>query len=173
MGTTISRRHFLNLLAGSVGASLFSNLLQPSLLMAQSQANGTGRNLIFINLLGGLDGLAAFPYYEGPLSTLINSSLRPSLGIPVNQVIPVGGQAGLPDKIGLHPSFQRLATHSAGKIKIVRGYGIPGDLERSHDTCQILMSLGATRLVGGDMSGFMARLMDRRDWESCYLFALN
>jgi len=169
----LSRRAFLHMTGGLLGGALLSPLLEPSLLLAQSPQGGTGKNLIFINLLGGLDGLSAFPYYEGAVAASIRERLRPALAIPSNLVIPVAGQNGIPNKIGLHPGFSKLALHAAQHIKVVRGYGIPGELERSHDTCQILMSLGASKLNSGDMTGFMARLMDRREWESFQFWALS
>jgi uncharacterized protein (DUF1501 family) len=169
----LSRRTFLQLTGGFLGSALLSPLLEPSLLLAQSPQSGSGKNLIFINLLGGLDGLSAFPYYDGATASLIRDRLRPSLSIPAELVIPVAGQSGIPNKVGLHPSFAKLAQHAGDHIKVVRGYGIPGELERSHDTCQILMSLGATKLTSGDMTGFMARLMDRAEWESCEFWALS
>jgi uncharacterized protein (DUF1501 family) len=169
----LSRRAFLQLAGGALGSALLSPLLEPSLLLAQSPGKGAGKNLIFVNLLGGLDGLSAFPYYDGGAASLIREKLRPSLAIPTELVIPVPGQNGIPDKIGLHPSFAKLAQHAGSHLKIIKGYGIPGELERSHDTCQILMSLGASKLSSGDMTGFMARLMDRHDWESYQFWALS
>ncbi len=169
----LSRRAFLQLTGGMVGSALLAHALEPSLLMAQSPQAGSGKNLIFINLLGGLDGLSAFPYYEGPVASLVREKLRRSLAIPSELVIPVAGQSGIPDKIGFHPSLGKLAQHAGKNVKIIKGYGIPGELERSHDTCQILMSLGASKLSSGDMSGFMARLMDSRDWESFQFWALS
>ncbi len=169
----LSRRAFLQLAGGALGSAVLSPMLEPSLLLAQSPGMGGGKNLIFVNLLGGLDGLSAFPYYEGRAASLIRDRLRPSLAIPSELVIPVPGQNGIPDKIGLHPSFAKLAQHAGSHLKIIKGYGIPGELERSHDTCQILMSLGASKISSGDMTGFMARLMDRHDWESYQFWALS
>lgn len=166
----ISRRKFLKMGAQALAGAALAPLMRPSLLMAQSA--GAGKNVIFVNLIGGLDGLAAFPYHEGAASELM-PRLRPTLNIDGSAVLPGGGQGGMPYRIGFHPAFQPLVQAAGERIKIVQGYGIPGDDSRSHDTCQILMSMGATRLSGGDMVGFLARLMDLKDWETLQYWALS
>jgi uncharacterized protein (DUF1501 family) len=166
---TLSRR---SLLKNAGTLSLASLLLEPRLLLAQSAASGHGKNIVVINLLGGMDGLAAFPYYSGPLASIINSELRPTLRIPPESVLPVESQNGEPNKIGLHPAFLPLHRVVGDRMKIIQGYGIPGDPGRSHDTCQTLMSLGASSLRGGENIGFLARLMDAQDWDSFQYWAL-
>jgi uncharacterized protein (DUF1501 family) len=122
--------------------------------------------VVVINLLGGLDGLAAFPYLSGALSNIINGELRPDLRIAPSSILPAQRQVGVANQIGFHPSFMPLFIHAKDNIKIVQNYGIPGDPGRSHDTCQTLMSLGATELRSGDNVGFLARLMDVQNWDS-------
>ena len=168
----MNRRKFLQLTAAGAGGMILGQALKPSLLLAQSIAAGTGKNLVVVNLLGGMDGLTACPYYAGPISGIINSELRPSILVNPASVLAVSPQNGVSNKIGLHPAFQPLFDVAGSHIKIVQGYGIPGDPGRSHDTCQILMSLGATELQGGEAVGFMARLMDSQDWETLQYWAL-
>lgn len=169
----ISRRGFVKLAGcGSFGLAMQS-LLKPALLMAQSGASGAGKNLVVINLLGGLDGLAGMPIYSGPQLNIVNTELRPSLAIAANQVIQLDPQNGISTKTGLHPQFAPLVNVAADRMKIIQGYGIPGDPGRSHDTCQIIMSLGATSIQGPDKTGFLARLMDNRDWETMQYWALS
>ena len=78
---SISRRNFLHLLAGSAGTLALSRYFEPSLLMAQSVGSGAGKNFFVVNLFGGVDGMSLFPYYQGPLSDLIHSQLRPTIAV--------------------------------------------------------------------------------------------
>ncbi|MCB0354182.1 MAG: DUF1501 domain-containing protein [Bdellovibrionales bacterium] len=169
---SLSRRGFLQLLGGATGSLAFSSMFEPRLLLAQSQ-QGTGKNLVVCNLLGGLDGLAAYPFTSGPLVSVVNSELRPSLAISPGSALSIGGQSGLTNRLGLHPAFAPLHALASSRMKVVQGYGIPGDPGRSHDTCQILMSLGKSRMEGTSMVGFLARLMDTQNWESMQYWALR
>ena len=168
----LSRRRFLQLGMGASGAMVFRQLFEPRLLMAQSSGAAQGKNLIVFNLLGGLDGLAAFPFSSGSLVNVVNNELRPNLGVAPGSVISIGGQAGISNPIGLHPSFAALHAVAGSRMKLIQGYGIPGDPGRSHDTCQILMSLGSTSITSGDMVGFMARVMDSQDWDTFQYWAM-
>ena len=169
---SISRRNALKLLAGGGAGLLFKKLFEPRLLMAQSADPGVGKNLVFINLLGGLDGLEAFPYYAGEVSNIVNSELRPTIGVNPASVLSIHPQTGISNKVGLNPAFQPLVDVAGNNIKLIHGYGIPGDPGQSHDTCQILMSLGTTQLQGGDLVGFLARLMDNQNWDTFQYWAI-
>ena len=169
----LTRRDALKLMAAGCTGLMFRALFEPRLLLAQSAGGGDGKNLIFINMLGGVDGLAAYPYYAGQVSTIVNSELRPTLRVDPGSVLSIDPQTGISNKIGLHPAFQPLVNVAASNMKLVHGYGIPGDPGRSHDTCQILYSLGLTELQGGDMVGFLARLMDRQNWDTFQYWALS
>ncbi|MBL7662012.1 DUF1501 domain-containing protein [bacterium] len=164
----LSRRSFLQASSAlTLGAALC-----PRLLLAQSNGGGTGKNVIVINLYGGIDGVGAFPFYEGQNANLLRDVLRPTLHTPLDQIIPHVGQNGLANKIGFHPAWQELTNVASTRSAIIQAYGIPGDPGRSHDTCQVLMSLGATQIQGAEMVGFLARLMDSQDWESLQYWAL-
>lgn len=169
-----SRRDFLQLMgkgALSIGASTF---LSPRLLMAQSASapqSGTGKNIVVINLDGGVDGLALTPFYTGEHTNIVQNRLRPTINTPVGSIIPHAGQDGVGVKLGFHPAMQPFVSRASKNIKIIQGYGIPGEPDRSHDTCQIIMSLGATKIKGGDSVGFLARLMDLKDWDSFQYWA--
>lgn len=151
-----------------------TSMVESRFALAQSAA-GSGKNLVIINLYGGLDGMAAFPYYEGNLVGLINNTLRPTIRISSGNVIPFSGQSGLSQKIGFHPALAKLVTHAGNNIKIIKNYGIIGNPGRSHDTCQVLMSLGASGSSGNatTMQGFLARYMDQQNWESMQFWALR
>jgi uncharacterized protein (DUF1501 family) len=165
----ISRRKFLSNSGLLTAAAL---AVRPRFLMAQSASAASGKNVVVLNLLGGMDGLAAFPYYSGALSSIINQELRPTLRIDPSKIIPLVSQAGEAEKIGLHPNFAPLANVARSNIKLIQGYGIPGDPGRSHDTCQTLMSLGSSSLRSGDNVGFLARIMDSQNWDSFQYWAL-
>lgn len=167
----LSRRSFLQF----AGASLMNAMIAPRLVLGQSpaRATGSGKNLVFVNLYGGLDGLYAYPYLSGQLSDLLTNSLRPNISVTRSSILEVQGQSGRANKLGLHPAFAPLFNRAASNCALIEGYGIPGDPGRSHDTCQVLMSLGATeRSSGSDMVGFLARLMDLLNWESFQYWAL-
>jgi uncharacterized protein (DUF1501 family) len=171
MSKLISRRKFV----GYSGLSLLNMALAPRLVLGQSLSTkgGTGKNLVFVNLYGGLDGLFAFPYLSGAISDRLSSSLRPTLSITPSSILEAVGQGGKANKVGLHPAFSPLFNIAASRCAVIEGYGIPGDPGRSHDTCQVLMSLGTpSRPAGGDMVGFLARLMDLLNWESFQYWAL-
>ncbi len=168
----LTRRSFLTLCAQGAGLVALSSMLSPRLLMAQSPA-GTNKNFVILNLYGGMDGLSAMPYYSGSIADLLNSQLRPTLTVNPASVIPALGQGGSANKIGFHPALKPLTDVALNKLAIVQSYGIPGDPGRSHDTCQILMSLGAAKIQGTEMVGFLARLMDLESWDSFQYWAFN
>jgi uncharacterized protein (DUF1501 family) len=174
MRNAVSRRQFLQMAGyGIAGLAASRIAFKPSVLLAQSAGPGTGKVMVCINFYGGMDGLAAMPFYQGPLLSVINNQLRPTIGINPASVIQLGGQAGIANKLGFHPAFQPLANVAANHLKIIQGYGIPGEDSRSHDTCQIKMSLGVTELQSGDNVGFLARIMDYLNWESLQYWAFT
>ncbi len=150
---------------GGAGLAL-SPVLSPTVACAQSQGAGDGKNLVVVNLLGGMDGYGALPYYDGTLATSFQNQLRPTLSLNPNQVIQLTGQNGLPQKIGLHPAWKSLHDVASSRMKVLKNYGIVQDPGRSHDTCQILMSLGVSTLQAGANVGLLARLMDHQNWDS-------
>src|SRR6266852_6307330 len=80
------------------------------------------RILVVVQLSGGNDGLNMLvPYGEG-----LYYQLRPELGIPAEQVLP------LDDAVGLHPSLNAFkALYDQGKLALVQGVGYPNP-NRSH-----------------------------------------
>jgi uncharacterized protein (DUF1501 family) len=163
-----SRRRFLqNSALGIAGLSMI-----PRFSLAQSSV-GTGKNVIVVNLYGGLDGMAAFPYIAGRSENLIRTRLRPTLTLPASQILTPFAQNGIADKVGVHPSLKPLVDVAKANMAVVQRYGIPGDPGRSHDTCQVLMSLGASKAGQQQATyGYLARLMDVRGWDSLQYWAL-
>lgn len=103
----------------SVGAfmpTIFTRAVAAAALDTRPSASGGGnaKTLIIVQLAGGNDGLnTVIPYHDPHYQ-----QLRPNLGIPVNQVIP------LADGLGLHPSLKGLATlWNAGQLAIVENVG--------------------------------------------------
>jgi uncharacterized protein (DUF1501 family) len=168
---TYSRRQFLRTGTQALGGTLAASMLQPSISVGQS-ASGSGKNVIIINLFGGMDGLTAFPFVEGSHVNLINQRLRPTLAVPRDQILTPFAQSGSAQKIGVHATLAPLVNVAKNNLAIIHRYGIPGDPGRSHDTCQVIMSLGGAGTSGqGNMSGYLARLMDRKDWDSMQYWA--
>ncbi|MCB0330867.1 MAG: DUF1501 domain-containing protein [Bdellovibrionales bacterium] len=168
----VSRRKFLKVLSQTGGAAAIGAFAQPNFLMAQSSGTSDPWNVVLVNLLGGLDGLAAFPLYAGSRAATV-AQARPSLAINPEQVLSIDSQTGIENKIGLHPSFAPLVNVAGSRMKIVQGYGILDDIGRSHDTCQVAMSLGRNDVNDPEMKGFLARLMDSQDWDTLQYFAFD
>ncbi len=80
------------------------------------------RILIVLQLSGGNDGINTLIPFGDPAYR----TLRPTLGVPTSDVLP------LTDAIGLHPSLGKLrALYELGKVAIVQGVGYPNP-NRSH-----------------------------------------
>lgn len=169
----ISRRSLLKYAAGSALGCMMQPILSPKLLLAQTPGGGTGKNVVFVNLLGGLDGLTAFPFLAGANVEVVNSELRPELLVSPASVLPIHAQTGISNKIGMHSAFQPLVSVAGANMKIIQNYGIKGESDRSHDTSQNLMSLGVNQLEGGEMVGFLAKIMDISDWDTFQYWALS
>lgn len=162
----ISRRSFIQGTSALLGMGLL-----PKMVMAQS-TGGLGRNLVFINLKGGADGLSLCPYYEGvPCQVL--QVLRPTIHIPANTALKPFAQTGSAIKVGLHPAFFKASQAAGAGCAIVQKYGILQDPGRSHDTCQLLYSIGANGGASANAQGFLARLMDLQRWESFQLWGIQ
>ena len=128
----LTRRAFLR--TSLMGAALSWTVpvfIQQTCMVMHAQAldsavqGGTGRDhpiLVVIQLAGGNDGLNTIIPFEDDLYF----KARPTIGIPMNQVIPL-------DKgIGLHPSLGSVkALYESGNLAIIQGVGYPNP-NRSH-----------------------------------------
>jgi uncharacterized protein (DUF1501 family) len=133
---SLSRRGFLGLAGGAtVGAAVAG-----SALWATARGDGSegvsvpaageprparpGRVLVVVQLNGGNDGLNTLvPAGDGRYH-----DLRPTLGVPDADVVPLAGL----DRFGLHPALAPLAPlWDAGRLAAVAGIGLPGQT-RSH-----------------------------------------
>jgi uncharacterized protein (DUF1501 family) len=90
--------------------------------MGSSRAVPSRGILVVVQLSGGNDGLNTVVPYRDPLY----SQLRPQLGLPEGEVLPLDGA------LGLHPALAPLkARFDAGQLAVVRGVGYPNP-DRSH-----------------------------------------
>lgn len=163
----MNRRGFLRLVAGIGGVALV-----PRLSVASTLGPSSGKNLVVINLFGGCDGLAMLPYYSGVQASRI-ATYRPSINVGPGAALDLGGQNGLPYRIGMHPGLASVASNAAGRIAVVQRYGLINESGRSHDTSQLLVSLGADSTEYDAGRGFLARLMDNQQWESLQYWGLS
>jgi uncharacterized protein (DUF1501 family) len=115
----MKRRDFLKL-TGLVPIALSSGAL-PRLLSAAPLDAGE-QFLVLVELAGGNDGLNTVVPYADPLYT----ELRPSLGVPADEVI------ALSDALGLNPVLSPLLpSWESGQLAVVLGLGYP-EPNRSH-----------------------------------------
>jgi uncharacterized protein (DUF1501 family) len=117
----LTRRDFVRsgLAVVSVGAfmpTIFSRAIAAAHIDSPSSVAGVapGKTLVIIQLAGGNDGLnTVIPYADSRYH-----QLRPTLGIPDADVIPLN------DRLGLHPSLKALKpVWDAGQLAIVENVG--------------------------------------------------
>ena len=82
-------------------------------------------------------------------------------------------QTGIASKIGLHPALTTLSQSAGTNLAIMQKYGITSDPGRSHDTCQLLYSVGANGGGNTNQQGFLARLMDLQHWDSFQVWGIQ
>ena len=147
----INRRFFLHKGALAVaGTTALPGFLVRSVL-AETAAT-PNRRLVVIFQRGAVDGLnVVVPYREKNYY-----AMRPSLGIPQNQVIDLDGF------FGLHPalaSFKPL--YDAGHLGIVHAAGSP-DMSRSHFDAQDFMESGTPGIKSTE-DGWLNRALQAED----------
>jgi uncharacterized protein (DUF1501 family) len=146
-----NRRFFLrNGALAIAGTAALPNFLVRSIL-AESATARRGR-LVVIFQRGAVDGLnVVVPYREKNYF-----AMRPTIGIPANQVLDLDGF------FGLHPSlasFKPLYDH--GQLAIVHAAGSP-DMSRSHFDAQDYMESG-TPGVKSTADGWLNRALQAED----------
>jgi uncharacterized protein (DUF1501 family) len=100
----------------------------PAFLSDLARAQGaTSRNLVVLDLTGGNDGLSMLVPYTDPFYY----SRRPTLGIPVGQVLQIGSDpSGKP--LGLHPKLTGLRDiFNQGRLALIQRAGYQNS-SRSH-----------------------------------------
>ncbi len=147
----INRRFFLHKGALAVaGTTALPGFLVRSVL---AETAGTpNRRLVVIFQRGAVDGLnVVVPYHEKNYY-----AMRPSIGIPQNQVLDLDGF------FGLHPalaSFKPL--YDAGHLGIVHAAGSP-DMSRSHFDAQDFMESGTPGIKSTE-DGWLNRALQAED----------
>lgn len=153
MSKKITRRDFIK---GTVAAGACAcctaawGPLGPNAVYAQS-SGGNGRMAVFLNQFGGNDQLNSFaiPYIRSAYF-----DRRPTIAIPVGQVLPMASG------IGLNPRLSALhALYQAGDVAIVQNVGDPRGT-RSHFTAQEIFSRGIAGPSGTEQRGWIGRLGD-------------
>jgi uncharacterized protein (DUF1501 family) len=124
---TFTRREFLELIQGGVGAFTVG-FAAPAFLSDLARAQGASRRtLVVLYLSGGNDALSTLAPYTDPFYY----SRRPSLAIPAGSVLQVGADSsGKP--LGLHPRLTGLQSiFNDGRLAIIQRTGYQNS-SRSH-----------------------------------------
>ena len=155
----LNRRQFLSKLGCSLGAASVWSMFPGLGIKECRAATGNGTKVLFINLNGGLDGLAALqPLSGGTFTTL--QSMRPTLALPSNQLLPVNAN------YGLHPNLTELkALHDEGKLGAVLNVGYL-NMSRSHMDAEVAMARGVSDRLSASASGLIHRMGASYGWSS-------
>src|SRR5665213_3535343 len=148
---SMNRRFFLHKGALALaGTTAIPNFLVRQV-MAQT-ATAPGKRLVVIFQRGAADGLnIVVPYKEKNYY-----AMRPSIGIPQNQVIDIDGF------FGLHPSMSAFKPlYDQGHLAIVHAAGSP-DTTRSHFDAQDFMESGTPGVKSTD-DGWLNRALQAQD----------
>jgi uncharacterized protein (DUF1501 family) len=149
------------------GVAVFSlGFMGSDLMMRMAAAQGTANPsrdrdiLVMIEMNGGNDGLNTVIPFTDPAYY----SNRPTLGIPKNSVLDIGG-------VGLHPSMKQLkGLFDAGEVAVVQGVGYP-NANQSHFRS---MDIWQTAVPEQEVSlGWLGRYLDQlSDVEKTALYGI-
>jgi uncharacterized protein (DUF1501 family) len=147
----LTRRHFLS--SSLASAPLIAWGPNVPLLLARA-VNGErprpGRVLVVVELFGGNDGLNTVV----PCADEGYARARPSLRLPVHELIRLNGE------VGLHPALRPLAAAwEAGKLAIVQGVGYANST-RSHFLSQAIWHTAETDPARHLGAGWLGRGLD-------------
>src|SRR5579871_1238663 len=105
------------------------------------------RTLIVVQMAGGNDGLNTVIPFTDP----VYMQMRPTLGIPETEVLP------LDTRLGLHPNLQPLIKMwSEGHLAIVEGVGYPNQSLSHFQAMNIWQTLD---LTGNGSEGWLGKLV--------------
>ena len=146
----IGRRDFLGRSVAVVGGAvaLRGLGLAGGLAPGAARAAGGPRTLVLLRLYGGNDGLnTVIPYGAGEYY-----DNRPTLGVPVNQVLQLNGT------VGLHPRMTAMKSHfDAGRLAVIQSVGYP-DPNLSHFRSEVIWQ--SADPVGITPTGWVGRWLD-------------
>jgi uncharacterized protein (DUF1501 family) len=137
--------------AGMMMPSIFSRGLTSAKAMANEGAHfsvaSNNHTLIVVQMAGGNDGLNTVVPYSDP----IYRKMRPTIGIPENQVLP------LDTRLGLHPNLAPLKQiWDQGHLAIVEGVGYPNQSLSHFQAMDIWQTLD---LNGTGTEGWLGKLV--------------
>ncbi|MBN8548108.1 MAG: DUF1501 domain-containing protein [Deltaproteobacteria bacterium] len=166
----VKRREFLKKLGLSAAALSSSRLLNPLFSFATDPSTLGGKNLILLNLAGGFDSFAAFPYLLDPnvsnqadgFVQYLNTNRPATFVLPRANLLDASSHSYLLNSyLGFAPAFAPLEPiWQANKIRLNQSIGIIGDLSGSHNYCENCYSFGDPNFVGGVSRGWYARLIE-------------
>lgn len=138
--------------AGMMMPSVFSRALASAKTLASDGAHSSiaagDRTLIIVQLAGGNDGLNTIVPYTDPLY----KKLRPTIGIPENQVVQLDGRLGLnPNLAPLKPLWDQ------GHLAIVEGVGYPNPSLSHFQAMDIWQTLD---MNGNGANGWLGKLVE-------------
>ena len=137
--------------AGMMMPSVFSRAMASSRVLAaegsRQSMQASNRTLIVVQMAGGNDGLNTVVPYTDPLYR----KLRPTIGIPENQVIQ------LDDRLGLHPNLGPLKQWwDQGHMAIIEGVGYDNPSLSHFQAMDIWQTLDMT---GNGSVGWLGKLV--------------
>lgn len=136
---------------GMVMPAIFSRGVASAMALAKDGASfsqaASDKTLIVVQLAGGNDGLnTVVPYTDS-----IYKQMRPTIGIPDNQVVQLDA------RLGLHPNLQPLKSFwDAGHLAIVEGVGYPNQSLSHFEAMDIWQTLD---LSGNGTEGWLGKLV--------------
>ncbi len=181
---SLNRRRFLVRSAQLGGAVTLSNLIRPTMVIAQGasvNSGALGRYFVHVVLDGGVCGLSLCPPAESAtfaaLQTRRSALMARQTGTLSNGTpiitpyslsdVSIAGHSGAP--YGVHPYFKQtewsgvLSLHdqlSAGRGRILAGVGKP-TVDGSHDSAMKKLLTGTDVWGGGVAKHWLAALIDR------------
>jgi uncharacterized protein (DUF1501 family) len=153
---TIDRRNFLKS-AFAFGSSAVTWGAFPGL--AKAVAAGNSTKVLFLNLNGGLDGLAALQPSSGSLYSTL-ASIRPTLALNPSSLLALNGE------YGFHPLLTTFKSlYNEGAMLPILGVGYE-HMTRSHLDAEVAFARGVPDRLAPVSGGFLNRLGSYYGWNS-------
>jgi uncharacterized protein (DUF1501 family) len=125
----------------TLGPALY---LAPSAVLRRVYASplGAPRNVVFVELFGGNDGLNTIVPY-GVQGGLYYTEYRGQIAVPEHSILKVAGNT----ELGFHPALVKLkSSFDAGRLAVVHGVSYPNP-SFSHDKSQLIWAYGDPTLT--------------------------
>ncbi len=164
--TKLSRRDFLKRTACVCGGALAWGVVPGLGLKNAFAGQGNGTKLLFVNLNGGLDGLAALQPVSGALYTEL-AALRPTLAKAPNTLLATDGRFGLHPNLGIFKSL-----YDEGKLAAVLNVGYE-NMSRSHLEAEVAYARGVSDRTIQSTGGFINRMGTEFGWSSMQAVSIS